>query len=210
MAQGKKLITFFLPLFLFYTVSIFTIPHSKTKYYRKDFACLGVRYLNSLEFEVPESEIPSTKLKVAHPAYNPKKYISLIEKRYHAPVFIQYINTTVGYGVFAGKNFRKGDMIGEYTGIVRKIDETNTNNFGYSWGYLYPPKLIIDAKDAGNYTRFINHSSIPNIDVIYIQDCKKRWHMIYVANKPIKKGEQLLANYGTHYWSSRGVNPSDL
>ncbi len=32
------------------------------------------------------------------------------------------------------------------------------------------------------------------------------WHAVYLANRPIKKGEQVLTNYGSRYWSgSRGA-----
>ena len=37
-----------------------------------------------------------------------------------------------------------------------------------------------------------------------------RWHLAYVAKKPIKKDQQLLANYGKPYWKGRGCKPDNL
>ena len=64
--------------------------------------------------------------------------------------------------------------------------------------------MKLNAKDAGNFTRFINDSYYPNVDGAFI-----RWnnasHLILFANAPIKKGQQLFIDYGIGYWMARGV-----
>ena len=36
------------------------------------------------------------------------------------------------------------------------------------------------------------------------------WHVVYVAKKKIKKGQQLLTYYGTQYWQDRQIVPHPI
>lgn len=103
----------------------------------------------------------------------------------------------MGKGVFANRSIPTGSIIGEYL------------------GRLYPPKslpahdryvFIIDeiaevtASQFGNHTRFVNHHCNPNVTA-RLGMYGKRQVILYVANREIKAGEQLLVHYGTVYFS---------
>ena len=50
--------------------------------------------------------------------------------------------------------------------------------------------------------RFVNHSDEPNVETKFVFQGNS-WHLIYVAKKEIKTGEQLFVNYGSGYWTTR-------
>lgn len=175
------------------------------KLYAKDFERLGVRYLNHLEIQVKARNLPPGPFT---DTASTRQYGTLIEQRYHAPVYLQYIDSTVGYGVFAQNSIAKDQMIGEYTGILKitpfaDIDEQDNADYGWAFlpnGTFYP--LEIDAQSAGNFTRFVNHSFDPNVGTEFVW-AHNRWHLIYKADSDIQKDQQLLVNYGTGYWENR-------
>ena len=78
---------------------------------------------------------------------------------------IRYINDTIGYGLFANRTFKEGQLVGEYTGEVTvsyfyKKPPPGDYVLGKR-GFLY--NVFIDASKMGNQTRFINHSYTPNL-----------------------------------------------
>ncbi len=124
-------------------------------------------------------------------------------------VYISHVSAEVGLGVYARKNFKKGDFVGEYTGKVVKTTRDST----YTWSY--PPgggtvlgkQYSLDGGEQGNELRFANHSEDPNLEMKFVFQ-GTTWHVIYIACKEIKKGTQLLTNYGPNYWKYR--NKVDL
>ena len=119
---------------------------------------------------------------------------------------IRYIDPVFGYGVFAEQDFSVGAYIGEYTGVIRKRrsrkDRTNDYCFAYTIGdWVYNP-FIIDAKERGNYTRFLNHSEEPNVESLSVY-AGGIMHIIFVALKPIRKGSQMCYHYGDIFWKKR-------
>jgi SET domain-containing protein len=61
----------------------------------------------------------------------------------------------------------------------------------------------------GNHKRFINHSeSQPNVQALEI-DIDDLRHVILIASQEIKKGQQILFNYGESYWAEE-EQPRDL
>lgn len=118
---------------------------------------------------------------------------------------IKWIGHDVGYGVFAYKDIPRYTYIGMYTGHVRRRsarkDQFNNYVFRYVCGIKNSP-YVIDAKEMGDFTRFINHSHVPNLT--------SRWMMvdgitqvIFFTNQFIKRGTQLTYDYGEYYWRSR-------
>lgn len=104
-------------------------------------------------------------------------------------------------------------MIGEYTGIVIEIHKSPELDKSYAWTVSSPEYcrdqgkfFYVDAKKAGNFVRFINHSEYPNVKALTVY-CQNQWHMIYIAARPIKKDEQLLVDYGAGYWHSKACKP---
>lgn len=181
---------------------------------------MQIRWLDSLEF--PSDPIIKKVLKRSKAAMK-KKELSIrenwigihfykeISDGFMPPVSIRWINDQIGYGVFAEKDIPTGAYIGEYTGTIRKrrrrADRSNDYCFEYTIGdWIYNP-FIIDAKDQGNFTRYINHSQVPNLDSLSIF-ADEVMHIVLVANQPIKKGAELCYHYGDTFWKKRSKNLS--
>lgn len=121
-------------------------------------------------------------------------------------VFIKWIDSNIGYGLFAAKDLPEESYIGHYSGIVRKhafiLDYGNNYVFEYttrSWTSPY----AIDAKTKGNHTRFINHSDQnPNVFVV-TTPINKIMHTLILSKRKIFQGEQLLQDYGAFFWRHR-------
>lgn len=120
-------------------------------------------------------------------------------------IAIEYIDSLVGYGVFAQEKIPAFAFLGEYVGLVRKRTPKIDSNNDYIFRYLtvgFFQSLIIDAETMGNFTRFINHSSNPNLSSRFIVH-EGQYHIVFITNRRIEKGEQLTYDYGPTYWSGR-------
>lgn len=123
-----------------------------------------------------------------------------------ADVSIKWIDEQMGYGLFAEADIAYGAFIGEYTGLVRRLVRLQHDQNAYClhyptrfWSLWY---MAVDALHEGNVTRFINHSDKPNIEPLCLVD-RGLLRQVFVALRPIKKGEQLTFNYGSDYWLKR-------
>ncbi len=132
-------------------------------------------------------------------------FLQEFERGIHPRLLIKKIDSIVGFGVVALEDISQYSYIGEYAGIVRKRsrrkDELNDYVFGFPICNKDSP-FVIDAKDFGNHTRFINHSDEPNLFSRWMEKdgiC----HVILYANRLIKQGEQLSYDYGPLYWRKR-------
>lgn len=132
------------------------------------------------------------------------QFFDEIENSFLPNISVRYINERLGYGVFAEENLMIESYVGEYTGIVRKFDRRNSNDYSYGYPILDDNgrSFIIDAT-AGYLTRFINHSFTPNLKPVYAF-YDGFYHLIFLALQNIKKGMQLSYNYGYSYWYTRG------
>ncbi|KTC64500.1 eukaryotic huntingtin interacting protein B (plasmid) [Legionella adelaidensis] len=121
---------------------------------------------------------------------------------------LRLLNAHVGFAVYARRDIEKGELIGFYTGVKKASTPNNTRYmFEYTRDSLH---LILDAHDYGNITRFINHApdKPPSPDYQFLlSNLKSRFERIngievvlYEAKQPIKKGEQLLINYGNEFF----------
>lgn len=133
-----------------------------------------------------------------------------------APIYVQKVSQKVGYGLFARETIKKGTPVGEYAGVVRrgndKADRLNAYTFVYDpWNHF---KMVVDAEKSGNYMRFANHSAKnPNMEAkLVYREKSRRWHVLLIAKKDIRRGDQLLFNYSNGYdWSRFGIKePTDL
>ena len=121
-------------------------------------------------------------------------------------VIIVRVNDRVGNGLAAGEYIPQGTIIGEYTGEISKVPPAaqgpdNTYYAPYAPDAVPGSEMfVIDAKKAGNPTRFINHSDgNPNAAWAPVFDGEK-FRMIIAATKPIPKGKQILLRYRQSYW----------
>lgn len=100
---------------------------------------------------------------------------------------------THGYGVFALKTLKKGELIEECYIIVSKGGDKKLEDFYFDVKGKY-------AIFTG-YGIIYNHSEDPNAD--YFINAKQRFVRFKAARK-IKKGEEILISYGDEWFSSRG------
>jgi SET domain-containing protein len=102
-----------------------------------------------------------------------------------------------GLGLFATREFKKGEFIAEYKGRLipdkeARILENETSN-----RYLYEinSRWTVDGSTRRNLARYANHSCRPNAE----SDTKK--HMIFIrAIKKIMPGEEITYDYGKDYF----------
>jgi hypothetical protein len=136
-----------------------------------------------------------------------KRYAQEIEEVYFPACCTKWINEKAGFGLFLEEPLNAESFIGEYTGLIRKIDSFEGLN---NYLYRYPVQddggrhFVIDAKDFGNHTRFINHDFQPNLKCLWAFH-KGLYHMLLIAKRPLSSGEQLCYNYGKNYWYVRGA-----
>ena len=134
-------------------------------------------------------------------------------------VVIVRVSEVVGNGLVAGQSITHGTIIGEYSGTILKVFSIDTNE-RVDNTYFAPYSIeevpgsemfVIDAKKAGNPTRFINHSD-NNSNAVWapVFDGQK-FRLIVVATKAIPKGKQILLKYRLSYWSNLVIpNPVPL
>ena len=121
---------------------------------------------------------------------------------------IRHIGGLLGFGLFAARSFVPGDLIGEYTGIVRPARRGRPLPGGgystdYAWGFPrvrnFGKSLEIDAREAGGPLRFANHSGEANAEPDHLA-IEGRWRVIFVARRDIEPGEDITVDYGQAYW----------
>jgi SET domain-containing protein len=199
------------------------------KFYQEDFKeQFGIAYHSHNKVMAPELfswDINCDKEYSINPRLNEKlteKYGALLAEGYTAPMYITWVNKMVEYGVFAEADIKRGDMVAEYTGMLGYDDANNDNPYVWDYPtirYVEVPekkrkkkiKYCIDAEKSGNYSRFINHTHRKHQNVgIHIVPANNFWHVVYVAQKDIYRGQQLLTYYGTQYWRDRQIVPAPL
>jgi len=101
-----------------------------------------------------------------------------------------------GLGVFATEDMPEGKVLGVFAGIV----ETKKNLDNLYWVELsshYPSKIIVNAGERGNYTRFFN-SAFPGKNAnVRNKGVKIRGatQLLFKTDVPVKAGQQLLMDY---------------
>lgn len=60
------------------------------------------------------------------------------------------------------------------------------------------------AKEFGNWTRFINHRCLPNVEADNTHYGGRR-AVVFTADRDIARGEQLFISYGRHYFTGLGL-----
>ncbi|MDD5455754.1 MAG: SET domain-containing protein-lysine N-methyltransferase [Candidatus Margulisbacteria bacterium] len=142
-----------------------------------------------------------------------EKFGKQLDEGYIGPVYLSRTKN-MGWGLFASEIINSGELIGEYTGLVREQrKEDNLNRYLLDYHPLDHECLAqkkdcplnnysIDAQNVGNYLRFLNHSSKnANAGYFYVS-YKEAFHVIFVASRKIRKNEQIFFNYGFMYWAS--------
>ena len=129
-----------------------------------------------------------------------------------ADLDIREIGEGIGSGVFARSAIRRGTFLGAYTGELRFLPADvmwpflTANGYAFEYGAEISLKkgiAVIDGLEAGNFTRFLNHSYHPNAASrqLLLEDGV---YTYFVAQRDIAPGEQVSINYSRGYWKGRG------
>lgn len=144
-------------------------------------------------------KLPSQRLWLS--AYFKREVLS----GFFPPVSLRYINSKIGWGVFAEKDMPAMEFISEYSGKVRPRGRNDAKN-SYCFEYLLELDVdtayLIDAQDQGGISRYINHHPTPNLSSTFVL-IDSVPHIILYTAKAILKGEQLCYDYGSDYWKKR-------
>jgi SET domain-containing protein len=99
-----------------------------------------------------------------------------------------------GLGLFAGEPIARGTCVIEYTGREVVGEEQYTSRSRYL--FEVSKTRMIDGAVRSNTARYINHSCLPNCEIEI-----KKGHVLVMARKNIKAGEELGYDYDTEYFN---------
>ena len=120
-------------------------------------------------------------------------------------VSLRWIDDEMGWGIFAKRDFQPMQFIAEYSGLFRRKrrgDDQNAYCFECPLIRGESSRFLIDARDFGGISRYINHSDAPNLESA-LATVLGMPHVLLLTSRPIKKGEELRYDYGTDYWKRR-------
>ncbi len=178
----------------------------------------GFEYLNSPVFETKEQmqEVIGIVAKAKNHDLIPSEKIWMgiyfdkeVRKGVHPPISVRWIDSDVGYGVFANQKITPCTFVGEYTGEVFQKSAKELLEKRYCVRYTVwggKKNFCIDAEKKGNFSRWINHSASPNLGLqsIYWRGIPR---MVLISLKEIPEGSQLTFDYGTYFWKHHPKPP---
>ena len=102
-----------------------------------------------------------------------------------------------GLGLFAGEPIEWGRRLIEYQGQPLSAKEVRRrqkfyDSVGFTCLIQFSDGQGIDGITGGNESRFINHSSEPNVGAIR----EDEWRIIFYSLDDIDRGEELTFDYG--------------
>lgn len=103
-------------------------------------------------------------------------------------------STLSGYGVFAGKNFKKGEIIEECYPLVSKSETADKGLVDYVFDMNEETVLLT------GYGSIYNHSPRPNVSYSFLDNIA-----VFTAKQTIYKGQELFVSYGKEWFSGRGM-----
>ncbi len=99
-----------------------------------------------------------------------------------------------GKGLFAGRDFKKGQYLLDYTG--KKIPTPYADTLSTRYLFEISSKWTIDGSPMSNTARWINHSCDPNVEAEI-----DRGRIKISAVRDIKAGEEFTIDYGDEYYA---------
>ena len=105
-----------------------------------------------------------------------------------------------GRGCFATRLFRRGHKIAEYAGelITNREAERRVRRRRKHRVVELDSRHSIDGSRGGNGTHYINHSCRPNSYMKIV-----RGHILFMALRDIRPGEEITLDYVSTYHSDR-------
>ena len=117
-----------------------------------------------------------------------------------------------GMGLFAREAIEDNTWLGDYEGEVLTQAQYLRRYPNEDAQYVLAANTDynIDAADPAksSFLRFANHSSDFNIfyDVLRVRGKREKRVKFYTA-RTVAAGEELVFDYGSQYWSERGLQP---
>ncbi|XP_072520668.1 lysine methyltransferase 5Ab [Salminus brasiliensis] len=122
-----------------------------------------------------------------------------------------------GRGVFADREFHKGQFVVEYHGDLLQIADAKKREaqyaqdpskgcYMYYFSYLSNNYCVDATKETGRLGRLINHSKNGNCQT-RLHDLNGVPHLILVASRDIKAEEELLYDYGDRSKEAIAAHP---
>jgi len=105
--------------------------------------------------------------------------------------------SSAGLGLFAGKEYKKGDLVIEYTGET--ISDAEAQKRGGKYLFELNDNWTIDGTTRKNIARYINHSCKPNCEPFLSDD---ETQVFIYTKKKILPGEEFTYNYGSYYFKN--------
>lgn len=140
----------------------------------------------------------------------------LITKNVEDGLKVRYIEGK-GRGVFAERDFKKGQFVVEYHGDLLQIAEAKKREaqyakdpskgcYMYYFSYLNNNYCVDATKETARLGRLINHSKNGNCQT-RLHDINSVPHLILVASRDIKAEEELLYDYGDRSKEAIAAHP---
>jgi len=126
---------------------------------------------------------------------NPTNFIDGIEVRTLPPSHL----LAGEKGVFATKELKNYDVIGEYTGVIRNFKDIDPDNL-----YIFSlvDDIVIDGNHRSNELKYVNSylniATTPNLRATHCT-LDRYPKILYICTKDIAVGEELLIDYGEEY-----------
>ena len=118
----------------------------------------------------------------------------MIRKKSIYPDGVRVGRSSAGLGLFATRDYKKGERIIEYVGRTLSKKEEYTSRSKYL--FEVNSRKTIDGAARSNIARYINHSCKPNCEPEI-----ERGHIYIDAIKKIKAGEEFVYDYGEEYFN---------
>ncbi|KAH6619576.1 hypothetical protein B0J18DRAFT_482132 [Chaetomium sp. MPI-SDFR-AT-0129] len=117
-----------------------------------------------------------------------------------------------GYGLFTAEDIAPDEFVIEYTGELISHDEgvrrehrrgdvfDEENKVSYLFTLLEQEGIWVDAAMYGNLSRYINHASSANANIMpRIMYVNHEFRIKFIAIRDIRAGEELFFNYGDNF-----------
>ncbi|XP_053328161.1 N-lysine methyltransferase KMT5A isoform X2 [Spea bombifrons] len=122
-----------------------------------------------------------------------------------------------GRGVIATRHFQRGEFVVEYHGDLIEItdakkreavyaQDSSTGCYMYYFQYLNKTYCVDATKESNRLGRLVNHSKTGNCHT-KLHNINDVPHLILIASRDIKAGEELLYDYGDRSKSSIEAHP---
>lgn len=118
----------------------------------------------------------------------------------------EFFNSTIqGIGCIAKEDIVKGEVVSRepYFAIPNYLYQDVFLNYCWS-GDIVNLKNLVLINGLGFWC---NHSDDNNL---YLKKDKDNKFVLFIANKNIKKGEELFVTYGDNWWKSRNIQKKNL